>query len=195
MDQVRIRRALDQQPVAFLALGQGPLRPVALDRIPDRSRQHILPHASLHQVILRAGLHRFHGEILVRAPGEHHDGNLRRHPVEPLERLEAMAVRQAEVQQHHVEALRAQARHRFVQPVEMHHGKPPARCVRQLLLHDHRVGGIVLDQQHLDFFGIHYFSSGGSVAVQSQKSWIVRTTSENSLKSIGLLMKQLAWWP
>ena len=93
----RIERELDLRD-AQLSLGL--LGPAPFHRVPDHPVQHVPGNLALDQVVLRSGPHRPLAEMLVRLPGQHDDGGLGLDAQELPQPLQALRVRQAQVEQH-----------------------------------------------------------------------------------------------
>ena len=122
------------------APAQGLLVALALDGIADGSCQKRAAHLGLGKIVLRSCLKRAHRERFVGARGENHDGDVRTRAAQRRQRVETLAVRQAQVQKDHVnrcpldtferlpEALGgsvARARDHFTKAVEIQKGLSP----------------------------------------------------------------------
>ena len=122
----------------------GFLGPAPLDRVPDHAMQHVPGYLALDQVVLRSGPDRLLAQVLVRLPGQHHDGRLRVDPQQLPQPLQANGVGQAQVEQHagrlgdHGTGLAEGAR-----TLEDHRGVH----LTQQLLHEQRVAVVVLNEQ------------------------------------------------
>ena len=95
--QPRVLLGLDLGHAQF---SLGLLGPAPLDRVADHAVQHVPGDLALDQVILSSRPDRLLAQVLVRLSGQHDDGRLRLEPQQLPQSLQALRVRQAEVEQH-----------------------------------------------------------------------------------------------
>ena len=129
--------------------------------------QHVPGDLALDQVILRSGPDRLLAQVLVRLPGQHHDGRLRVELQQLPQPLQAAGVRQAQVEQHAgrlgdhgrglAEGPRAQDDDRRVH-------------VAQQLLHEQRVAVVVLDEQDARLVAVARGSRGVKLSVTCHRN-------------------------
>ena len=186
IDRVReLRRALRDPPFELgMRHTQRFFGLVAADRIADRADQQGAVDLTLDEIVLRPRLQRLHRDALVGESAQHDERRNARAGEQPLQRFEAGAFGQAEVEQHDVEVVGAQsrdARGETVDPAELE-----AQAIRfgEHELDQPRVGRVVFDQQDLDRRLRHF---GGSVTTVSQNSSIVCTMRVNWSKSTGFV--------
>ena len=101
---------------------------VPLDGVADCARQRRALESALDQVVLRAQLQRLHRPLLVVEAGEDDDRQVGRALARPQQRVEALAVGQAEVEQDDVEissARRERRRQRRCQSTSVAARWPP----------------------------------------------------------------------
>ena len=82
---------------------QGPLRFLRappLDRVPDDPVQLVPGDVALDQVVLSPGPDRLLPQVLARLAGQHHDGRLRLELEQLPEPVQALRIRQAQVEEH-----------------------------------------------------------------------------------------------
>ncbi len=128
-------------------MGQLHLGALALHRVSHRPEHELPGRAALDEVVLRALVHRLHGELLAAVSAEHDDRQVRSQLLDAHHGVQPVRVRQAQIQQHAVGLAGPQ-----VGP-----GRKDALVVRDLelgvggvvehLAHQERVIGAVLDQQ------------------------------------------------
>ncbi len=87
-------RASDGQCVALLALPQGILATVPLERVADGARQQPTVQIPLGQIILRAFRHRLNGHRVVLETRQDDDGHLGVFGIHSSEGVESLTVRQ-----------------------------------------------------------------------------------------------------
>ena len=78
-------------------VGERDLRALALDGVAQRAGEQLAVDAALDQVVLGSLLQRLDGDAEVVAPGDDDDRQLRREQLQPLDRLEAVGVGEAQV--------------------------------------------------------------------------------------------------
>ncbi len=149
--QGRQQSALEPRVLARLELRDRELllrelRPPPLGRVAQRPREQHPARRALDDVVLRARGDRLDAALLVGEAREHEHRELGRRVTQPVERIEALRVRQVEVEQRAVEG---------GEPRDERVGeRPPALEVDlragelELLLDDQRVAVVVLDEQH-----------------------------------------------
>ena len=129
---------------------QGPLGLLGappLDRVPDDPVQHVPGDLALDQVILGAGPDRLLAQVLARLAGQHDDGRLGLELQQLPEPVQALRVRQAEVEQH--------AGRAGYQVLGLDQGpRAPdddrGSDLAEQLADEHGVAVVVLDEQDLD---------------------------------------------
>ena len=123
------------------------LRTPPLDRVPDDPVQHVPGDVALDQVILGAGPNRPLPQVLARLAGQHDDGRLRLELQQLPEPVQALRIRQAEVEKH--------AGRAGYQVLGLDQGpRAPyddrGSDLAEQLADEHGVAVVVLDEQDLD---------------------------------------------
>ena len=129
---------------------QGPLcllRAPPLDRVPDDPVQHVPGDLALDQVILGAGPDRLLAEVLARLAGQDDDGRLRLELQQLPEPVQALRIRQAEVQKH---AGRAGYQVLGLDQGPCAPDDDRGSDLAEQLADEHGVAVVVLDEQDLD---------------------------------------------
>ena len=140
--------AVDGQRVALLALPEGRLAVHPLDRVPDRAQEQLVVHLALHEVVLCSLTDRRERYLLVIQVCEDHDWDVGCDLAGPLEGGQPAAVRQREVQQHHVHRSGPHALETLLEP---RHVLDAERLPLRLGEHqpdELRLLQVVLDQEH-----------------------------------------------
>ena len=126
--------------------------PAPLDRAADRALQQRAHELVLHQVVLGAGGERGDGRRLVGISREHHDRQRRVGRAQPHDRVDSLAVRQVQIEDHGVDVAareavepRLEGRHVF----ELDRG---AGLATEIPADLGDVDGLVLDQEHVAGF-------------------------------------------
>ena len=143
-NSVRLGRPVSASCIALWAICISSA--LALHRVGDRAADRGAVDATLDQVVLRALLHGLDREQLVLKAAQDHDRHVGRGGPQLHQRLEAARVRQREVEQHAVGALGHQLVRASVSVRDVGELELRAR-LRQQLLHEAGVAGVVLDQQ------------------------------------------------
>ena len=161
----------------------------ALDGVAERPQEPPRIDLTLDEEVLGTQLERARGEGVVIETGEHHQRDSRSYCLHPLDRVQALGIRQTEVQQHDVDAVVGEVQLRL----------PHRRDVRQLgtervLAAEHLadqpgIARVVLhDQQQLPCHGdAHRVARDGSRALTSQKSLMLSTMPMNTSSSTGFV--------
>jgi hypothetical protein len=160
---VRVKAAAIEQPGEIVGQGQlahHRLQPLALDRVAERALQEIDVDVALHEVVLRAALHRLQPDRLVverRLHDDRHFGCMLAHT---LERLDSLAIREDEIQQDDVELLLAKPGERGRQAIrrdeiELRCLYIPTARARQHRGDEMGVPLIVFDEEQCDRRGGH----------------------------------------
>ena len=129
---------------------QGPLRffrAPPLDRVPDDPVQHVPGDLTLDQIVLSPGPDRLLPQVLARLAGQHHDRRLRLELQQLPEPVQALRIRQAQVEQHAGHAGH-QALGLGERPRASHHDC--GSHLAQQLADQQGVAVVVLDEQDLD---------------------------------------------
>ena len=157
-----------QIQVAQLFLGL-----LALDRVADGAGHGLGVGAPFDEVILRSLADRLGARRLIVGAGHDDDGQSGEFGLNAREGGHARAVRQPEVQQHRVELLFAQFRHRRVKPFGHRHFISRAVTLSQAVLDQMGVRGAVFDEQYFGRQGVHFSGLlqrlAGSETTVSQK--------------------------
>ena len=98
----RDRHVVEQVLVAARGAHQVAMEVVALHRVGDDARQHAGVDAALLEIVLRAFAHGDQSLLVVVGPGEHDDGREIGDRAQRTQRLQALRVRQPEIEQHQV---------------------------------------------------------------------------------------------
>ena len=169
---------------------------LAENRIADRPRQRLIFRVALDQVVLGTCRHSLRAEVAVGCAGEHNDRDHRYEALDGPDTLQALRVGKPEVEHDAVRRIDAHLRHRLSQrpgPIENDVGTEGSL---QHQLCESSVAIVVLDEQHADSGTDQRTKAGGSRhgrrTIFSQKSSSDRTAATNSVKSTGLVTKQLA---
>jgi hypothetical protein len=133
-----------------------------LDGVLHRAQQQLALEPALHQVVLRAALHRRERDRLVVVAGQDDDRHARRVRVDPGEGLEAEAVREREVEQHERRRLLAEQLEAGRQALGAQQGERRARILREHLADEPRVPRVVLDEEDLLDEGLRFYFNGHS---------------------------------
>ena len=185
-DEHRVADVFQDSPMIGLARAQRFLRSLPLDRVPQHARQELPFDATLHQVVLRPGADRLERQLLVVEPRDHDDRLVRRPAPRANERIEPLAVGQAQIEQHDVHAAVRETGERVVEPVHPLEVEGLGLHLPQELEDEPGISRIVLDQQDGD--GLHGGREAhGSRTICSQNCSIELTASRNSLVAIGFL--------
>src|ERR1700682_4877168 len=163
-----------------------PLHAVALNGMTKSPGKRAIFDLTFDQIVLRAFLHGFGGQGLVVQARQHDHRHVWGRRVGPTNRIEAMPIRQAHVQQDDV--------HSTFRKVNL--GLSEAQEVRQfeaarLLLAEHLaeqtdISRIILDQKNLERLSFHERASRGNLTTDSQKPSMLFTTLRNPSRSTGL---------
>ena len=105
-------------------------------------------HLRLHQIILRALMHRLHREPFVVQATHDNDGYLRRGGVGALEGVRHGAVRERKIQQHQINAALVETFEPLGQCADVLEIKHGAGWLGQVFAHQAGITGIVLDEEH-----------------------------------------------
>ncbi len=134
--------------IVGIAFAQPHLGGVALDGVANDARNHPRANLRLDQVVLRAGLHGGHGEFVIAQPRQNHHRRAGC-PVHAVQGLQSLAVRQAQVEQHHVDSALGEVGKRVAQRARR---RDPERSIghRQGVDDVRRVLGVILDEQDVD---------------------------------------------
>jgi len=184
---VCIQRGLEDRDQPGLGGSQQQLRPLALDRIADHTRQQFTFDSSFDQVILRAGAHGFQRHLLVIESRDDHDRLVAGVLLHVPERLKSLTVGQPQIQEHHIDAVLLQMAHGRVQPVspfQLELG--PVLLLAQHFEDEAGVAGIVFHQQHTNRSS-RYARGHGSFTISSQNAPIALTAFRNTAGSIGFV--------
>jgi hypothetical protein len=84
------------------------LQPLTFDGVAHRSQNRTAIDLTLDQIVLRHVVHRVDGDRLVGESAEDNNRRRRRHGVQAIERFEARAVGQREIEQHEVDSVALQ---------------------------------------------------------------------------------------
>ena len=160
---------------------------LALDRVLHRPEQQVAIDPALHEVVLRAALHRVERERLVVVAREHDDRHLGRVREHFAEGVEAGAVGKREIEEHELGLLEREDFEPAGEPFRHRDVEGRGRILGEHLADEPRVAGVVLDQQDglSGRFGFHL--PGGSVTTVSQKRSIDCTTVMNFSRSTGFV--------
>ncbi|HEU5170051.1 MAG TPA: hypothetical protein VFU46_05915 [Gemmatimonadales bacterium] len=120
----------------------------ALEAVADRAHQGSRVDVRLQETVLGPVVHRAQRLLVVDMPAQHEHGQVRHRTTHGVQRREAFAVGQEEVEQHGVELLSREHPQRRVEPLHPDHVKQAPRLPAQHLLHQQRIDGVVLDQQN-----------------------------------------------
>jgi len=200
-EQDPVRQARERVPHG--QAGELALRALALDGVAHGPREDRRADGVLHQVVLRAGAHGLERHALVRLAGEDDDRDLGRDRAQAAQPLQALGVRQREVEQHEVRQAARQRVLRLLQPLAgSQHGAVAG--LHEHLRHEAPVARVVLHEQHAD--GIaghgerleqgdrrHAVLRAGRRARRSQKPSSPRTIRPSSSRPIGLTRYAFAW--
>jgi hypothetical protein len=140
------QRVLAGPKLACVQVRGNKLDTFALDRIEQRTPQHLRFDTALDQIVLRAGRDCGSPEVFVVQSGQHNYGNGGIAFGDAVQSIHAVGVRQMQIQQYAIgpggRKLALRMCHRLC-PYHADIGDP----VRDQVFHNHRVGSIVLDQQ------------------------------------------------
>ncbi len=145
---------------AQLPLGFG--GPPALDRVPDHAVQHVPGHLALDQVILGSRPHRLLAQVLARIAGQHDDGRFRLDAQQLPQPLQALRVRQAQVEQH-ARGIGHQGRGLAQRPGSLHDDR--GVHVPQQFLDEQGVAVVVLHEQDGHLLGVGLGGRGLKLSV------------------------------
>ena len=146
-DRVGARELLARE-LGAVALAAG-----ALHRVANRARDQVDVGTPLHEVVLRARMHRVERQAIVVDARQHHDRHERRRLLEGVDRLDAGRVRQVQVEQQAAGAARRHVLERVGQLREMRdRERPVAGRMVEHRLDRLRVVGAVLDEDDLAAF-------------------------------------------
>jgi hypothetical protein len=118
------------------------VQPVAFDGVARRAGQQRAADLALDQVVLGAGLDRRHRRVDVVETGEGDQREVRQRGAKTLQRLEADAVRQAEVEQHDVDVATPRQLERLGERRGAHQLEAKLRHLAQRLDDQARVAGL-----------------------------------------------------
>ncbi len=143
------------------------------------------PQLVLADEVLCPGVHRRLRDLVVLGPGEHHDRHGWCLLLQPVQRLQALAVGQAEVQEHDVGLRPGDVVDSLLEPVDAfdHDPSVPGVDVR-LVPQEHRIGVVVLDEQGADRC---HDDRPGRTTTWNQNVSIALTISANWSRPIGLV--------
>ena len=151
--QQRRRQQAALQPGVLLGVDlrhlQGPLRFLRappLDRVPDDPVQLVPGDLALDQVVLGSGPDRLLPQVLARLAGQHHDGRLRLELQQLPEPVQALRIRQAQVEEH-AGRIGDQGLGLGERPRAPHHDR--GAHLAQQLADQQGVAVVVLDEQDL----------------------------------------------
>ena len=144
---------------------------------------------SLDQVILRAFLEGFDRQPLVVETAEDDESNVRGGDMRSADGIQALRVRQAEVEKDDVDFIFHQMLFRFLHQADVGHDDAVRGVLVEHLAKQPGVAVAVLDHQQVGrAVGSHGFHlARGSWAFSNQKSLMLRTTLSNLSSWTGLL--------
>ena len=147
-----VRQVVQQRVQQVPLLRQSFLGAFAFDGVTHGTRNNPCVHrVPFHEIVLRSLVHRVHRERLVVLSAEHNDRRLRRCRRHALERFQSRAIRQCKVQQHEIDSAARQPFNSLFQRYRKHQFEIRKRRLRQILLQQTRIPGVILDQQNSVF--------------------------------------------
>ena len=153
--------------------------PVPLDRVADRTGQQFAVHLALAQEVLSPLIDGFERHGLVIEAGQDENWNLWVPSVNGSVGLEPLAIREGEVEQHHIHFL-GTLTYTFERPLERTgdlHRELIRRPVVQRLPHEARIARIVFYEQDAGSLCYQAIYWAGSLTISTQNSSIDLTTS------------------
>ena len=126
--------------------------PLPLHGVADGSAKPPSVHAALHQVVLGARTHGVERERIVGEAGQDDHRHVGRRAEHRGQRVEALSVRQREIEQHHVDPHLVERAPRVGEPLDVHDAQPRVAVGRHLVEQRGEqlgVRGRILDEQHV----------------------------------------------
>jgi hypothetical protein len=171
---------LQQMLVMLLAFLKRLLGVMPLDRVTDRTPQEMRVDAILHQIILGAFPHGIDRERLVIHPAQHGDRHHRRHPMQRPKRFQAVAVRQGQVSQDHIEPVLAHEQQCLGQPGDRRQFKLRRGNLLEQLAEEACISRVVFDQQNFDGLGFHADPNGSQWRHLTLPRFPAKANAQNS---------------
>ncbi len=151
-----------------------------------RAQQQLAVEAALHQVVLRAALHRVQRHGLVVVAGQHDDRHGGRMRVHARERFQPEGIGQRQIEQHEPGLAAREVLEAARQAVGGVEVKRRRRVLADHLQDEPRVARVVLDQEDV-VHRAQCLPFGGKVTTVSQKESMVLTTTMNFSRSTGFV--------
>ena len=154
IDPLEIHRAfLHAEFQLFMGAAQGVLRVFPFYRILDDPPDGIGRGLSLDEIVLRTFMKRLHPDRFIIERRQNHHGHAVRAIAETQEGGQALAVRQGQVQQNHIEMFVPQTPDRLAHLINMGEIELIGTLLREDILRQLSVNWVVFNQQDLDHNG------------------------------------------
>ena len=144
LDEDRIRHVVDHTAQQVALVFEREVRLGAFHRVADGTHEQRGVEPSLHEIILRAFLHRPQRHRLVVHSAQHQNRRPRRMAMELAKRRDALAVRQRKIREHHLDVFAAE-------PLQC--GREPRNFLHRKL--HRRLGEHLADQQLIVLIVLH----------------------------------------
>jgi len=125
---------------------------VPLDRVAHGARQQIVVELPFDEVILGPDLDGFQGQRLIIRAGQHDERHVGGFDAESRDGVQAPAVRQRQVDEGHIAAIRERTVNAGSEALDMRQPKPTLSRRPEHLLDEPGVTRVVLDQEHVQGF-------------------------------------------
>ena len=125
---------------------------LAHDGIAHGARQQLAIHLPLDQIVLRPLLQCLIPQRFILETREHHNGHAGRLRPRQDKGINAVTVRQPQIQQNHVAGLFPEEFQRLAKPPDVGHLELPGQSFLQALVQQAGIAQIVFNQQHSDGF-------------------------------------------